>query len=185
MGSHSRHLLPSFPNPHPFFSSSLSPTPFDACYTGYKITAIGYLYLTLCIRSSYTLKPVKSVIMICTSQNHLVGSPRNPLYLGFLFTHEKCMYFQRTVFNVHYISINQPVRQCQFFSDNNTITRTQNCSLDALPLIVYLLPSGLQGMMTIWGFERSRNLIPSFGKSFCIIHLLQSEFDYYEKILIL
>ena len=91
---HSRHLLPSFPNPHLFLSSSLSPTPFDACYTGYKITAIGYLYPTLCIRSSYMLKPVKSVIMICISQNHIVGSPRNPLYLGFLFAHEKCMYFK-------------------------------------------------------------------------------------------
>ena len=27
--------LPSLPNPSPFFPSSLSPTPFDACYAGY------------------------------------------------------------------------------------------------------------------------------------------------------
>ena len=28
--------LPSLPNPPSFFPSSLSPTPFDACYAGYK-----------------------------------------------------------------------------------------------------------------------------------------------------
>ena len=35
--------------------------------------------------------------------------------------------------------------------------------------------------MAICRFQRSRNQIPSFGKSFCIIHLLQSEFDYHKK----
>ena len=35
-GGKGEKRLPSLPNPPPFFPSSLSPTPFDACYAGYK-----------------------------------------------------------------------------------------------------------------------------------------------------
>ena len=46
---------------------------------------VSYLYPIPRARSSYTLKPVKSVIIIYTSQNniplhHAVGSPMNPHY---------------------------------------------------------------------------------------------------------
>ena len=49
----------------------------------------GYLYPIPRARSNYTLKPVKSVIIIYTSKNnkplhHAVGSPMNPLYIEVL-----------------------------------------------------------------------------------------------------
>ena len=46
-GSHSRRPFPSLPYPPPFFPLLLSPTPFDACYAGYRKAAFKIrLFLT-------------------------------------------------------------------------------------------------------------------------------------------
>ena len=46
-GSHSRRPFPSLPYPPPFFPFLLSPTPFDACYAGYRKAAFKIrLFLT-------------------------------------------------------------------------------------------------------------------------------------------
>ena len=65
----------------------------------------------------------------------------------------------------------------------NVTGRTVLC-LDTLPLISlyrFLVRTSDSLNLMMHGFQRSRSHVPSFGKSFCFINLLQSEFDCYKK----
>ena len=65
----------------------------------------------------------------------------------------------------------------------NVTGRTVLC-LDTLPLISlyrFLVRTNDSLNLMMHGFQRSRSHVPSFGKSFCFINLLQSEFDCYKK----
>ena len=56
----------------------------------------------------------------------------------------------------------------------------EDCSLSWCIAFDFIIQTDSLTLM-MHGFQRSRSHVPSFGKSFCIINLLQSEFDCYKN----